>query len=63
MENETGPASDRAIFHSKFSTFNWISDFLDEVCAFPSAAHDDQVDAVSLAVQMLKRPGRRAWGF
>ena len=42
---------------------NWIPDFLDEVCAFPNAAHDDQVDAVSLAVQMLKRPSRRAWGF
>jgi predicted phage terminase large subunit-like protein len=42
---------------------NWIPDFLDEVTAFPNAGHDDQVDAVSVAVQMLKRPGRRAWGF
>ena len=44
-------------------TANWINDFLDEVCSFPSAAHDDQVDAVSLAVQMLKGSGKRSWGF
>ena len=31
----------------------WINEFLDEVCAFPNARHDDQVDAVSLAVQMM----------
>lgn len=31
----------------------WIGDFLDEVCAFPQGEHDDQVDAVSGAVQML----------
>ena len=32
----------------------WLGDFLDEVTHFPNAAHDDQVDAVSLAVQMLE---------
>ena len=31
----------------------WINEFLDEVCAFPNARHDDQIDAVSLAVQMM----------
>ncbi len=38
----------------------WIDDFLDEVCRFTGRgdAHDDQVDAVSLAVQMLNRRGK-----
>ena len=31
----------------------WIADFLEEVCRFPDGKHDDQVDAVSLAVRML----------
>ena len=31
----------------------WNSTFLDEVCAFPEGQHDDQVDAVSGAMQML----------
>jgi len=33
---------------------NWIEAFLDEICTFPNAAHDDQLDAVSTAVQMLE---------
>ena len=33
----------------------WIDDFVDEVCGFPDGEHDDQVDAVSLAVSMLRR--------
>ena len=41
----------------------WIDDFLDEVCRFPHGRHDDQVDAVSLAVQMLARGGHGAAGF
>ncbi len=36
----------------------WIDDFLDEACAFPGGSHDDQVDAVSLAVQMLGTKSR-----
>ena len=32
----------------------WIDDFLEEICRFPHAAHDDQVDAVSLAVGMME---------
>ena len=31
----------------------WVSAFLDEVCSFPSGAHDDQVDAVSGAFEQL----------
>lgn len=42
---------------------NWNAAFLDEVCAFPETKHDDQVDAVSGAVQMLAIPKResRIW--
>jgi predicted phage terminase large subunit-like protein len=32
---------------------NWNSTFLDEVCMFPNAAHDDQVDAMSGAFSTL----------
>lgn len=41
----------------------WIKDFLDEVTRFPNGAHDDQVDGVSLAVQMQsqKRGRITAW--
>lgn len=41
----------------------WIGEFLDEVCSFPFAKHDDQVDAVSLAVQVIARGGKKAAGF
>jgi len=41
----------------------WINDFLDEVCHFPNAAHDDQVDAVSLAVQMMEKRKNVVWAF
>jgi predicted phage terminase large subunit-like protein len=40
----------------------WVEDFLDEACRFPHAKHDDQVDAVSLAVQMMDGRKRMAWG-
>jgi predicted phage terminase large subunit-like protein len=33
---------------------NWINDFLDEATSFPNGAHDDQVDAVSGAFQMIQ---------
>ena len=38
----------------------WIDDFLDEVCRFTGKGdkHDDQVDAVSLAVQMIRKEGK-----
>lgn len=32
---------------------SWNAAFLDEVCAFPETAHDDMVDSISGAVQML----------
>ena len=41
----------------------WIDAFLEEVCSFPNSKHDDQVDAVSLAVQMLEGRRRGAYGF
>ena len=65
-ERAKGIPASSEIHHSSFRlphSPNWISDFLDEVCSFPSAAHDDQVDAVSLAVQMLKGSGKRSWAF
>jgi predicted phage terminase large subunit-like protein len=34
----------------------WIDEFVDEVCSFPTGRHDDQVDAVSLAVAMITAP-------
>ena len=33
----------------------WNETFIDELCAFPNAAHDDQVDAVSAAFRALVR--------
>lgn len=40
---------------------DWLLDFLDEVEEFPNGAHDDQVDAVSLAwVALGERPAARA---
>ncbi len=35
---------------------SWVKDFIDEVVAFPSAPHDDYVDAASGAVAMVARP-------
>lgn len=33
----------------------WIDEFLDEVCRFPFGAHDDQIDAVSIAVRLISQ--------
>lgn len=41
----------------------WIRDFLDELAAFPAGAHDDQIDAVSIAVQMQTRQNRGLFFF
>ena len=41
----------------------WLKPFLDEACSFPNAPHDDMVDAVSLAVQMIDRRKRQFWRF
>jgi predicted phage terminase large subunit-like protein len=37
----------------------WNSDFLNEVCAFPETVHDDIVDSISGAVQMLTGAAQR----
>ena len=34
---------------------DWNQAFVDELCAFPNAAHDDQVDAASAAFRALVR--------
>ena len=33
----------------------WLDDFVEECTAFPSGRHDDQVDALSMAVDVLSR--------
>jgi predicted phage terminase large subunit-like protein len=40
---------------------DWNQAFVDELCAFPNAAHDDQVDAASAAFRSLLR--RVTWNF
>jgi len=44
---------------------NWNADFLDEICRFTGKGdkHDDQVDAVSLAVNMLAKRRSRLLAF
>jgi predicted phage terminase large subunit-like protein len=41
----------------------WNDEFIDEACAFPGGAHDDQIDAVSMAVQMAKAASGKLWVF
>jgi predicted phage terminase large subunit-like protein len=41
----------------------WIDAFLEEICSFPNSQHDDQLDAVSLSVEMLSRQTHRVHGF
>jgi predicted phage terminase large subunit-like protein len=43
----------------------WIADFLEEVCRFTGRndRHDDQIDAVSLAVRLLSEKDKRLYGF
>jgi predicted phage terminase large subunit-like protein len=40
---------------------DWNQAFVDELCAFPKSAHDDQVDAASAAFRSLVR--RATWYF
>jgi hypothetical protein len=37
------------------SAARWLQDFMDEVCSFPAAPHDDIVDALSEAINYLER--------
>jgi predicted phage terminase large subunit-like protein len=40
----------------------WLTDFLNEVAAFPGGAHDDQVDALTMALNYLRGGiDQRAW--
>ena len=41
----------------------WIGAFLEEVLRFPAGRHDDQVDAVNIAVKMLSERGSRLHVF
>lgn len=41
----------------------WNRDFLDEICTFPHARHDDQLDAVSLAVEMHEKKAGKLYVF
>ena len=41
----------------------WIPEFLDEAAAFPTGTHDDQIDAVSIAVQMHKTRSSKLYCF
>ena len=41
----------------------WNQEFLDEAAAFPTGTHDDQIDAVSLAVKMATQQKNRGYGF
>jgi phage terminase large subunit-like protein len=34
----------------------WLSEFIDEATSFPHGPHDDQIDAVSGAFQMISKP-------
>ena len=41
----------------------WTEAFLDEVCRFPHGPHDDQIDAISLAVSMMDFRKREVYAF
>jgi predicted phage terminase large subunit-like protein len=42
---------------------SWRDDFLDEVTSFPSAPHDDQIDALTQALTWLRGDGRGEYAF
>ena len=41
----------------------WNTDFIDEAASFPSGTHDDQIDAVSIAVRMHRESSGRLFTF
>ena len=41
----------------------WNRTFIEEACAFPHGRHDDQIDAVSLAVSMFERKPSKLYVF
>jgi predicted phage terminase large subunit-like protein len=49
--------------HSSYDahlTPTWVQDLVEECAAFPNAMHDDQVDALAMALQRLGRHGANA---
>ena len=42
---------------------HWNHDLVEEAAAFPTGTHDDQIDAISLAVQGLAETKQFAGGF
>jgi predicted phage terminase large subunit-like protein len=41
----------------------WLADFIDEATSFPAAPHDDQVDAITQALNYLRGEGRGEYAF
>jgi len=41
----------------------WLVDFVDEATSFPAAPHDDQVDAITQALNYLRGEGRGEYAF
>jgi len=41
----------------------WNDEFIDEAASFPTGTHDDQIDAVSLTIQMHRQQKGRSHGF
>lgn len=39
----------------------WVADYLSELCTFPMAAHDDQVDSTSQALKWMRENSGRAY--
>jgi predicted phage terminase large subunit-like protein len=71
-EAETGDKATRAepvsaqAYHGNLliKRANWNDDFLEELCLFPAAPHDDQVDALSGAFARLLMPiGEFSWRY
>jgi predicted phage terminase large subunit-like protein len=42
---------------------HWNTEFLDEAASFPQGTHDDQIDAVSIAVRMHREHSYRLYAF
>jgi predicted phage terminase large subunit-like protein len=42
---------------------HWNREFIEECAQFPKGTHDDQIDAVSIAVSMLSERRHYAMGF
>jgi phage terminase large subunit-like protein len=59
------PEASDEIPHSEFPIPHspWIEDLLDELSAFPNGTHDDQIDAISIAVQLHAHKPRTGGGL